>query len=208
MLKSALHFIALFSMAAASCGTADDTLGTTTGEVLTYDERASKPDRAGSRLQVIYQRWSADDGARVTIPQNRFLDRKLGVRCTLDLAEDGVQRCLPETDARPSTDIFLDAACTQPVVSTMKCSPTPAYAYEFRTGAAACPVAGKTFYKLGAAYTPTTLYGKFQPPDFGPCAALPADRLAKLVSDQNFYPYTPVAITEFVKGQQESVVVR
>lgn len=208
MTKSSLHWIALFSMAAASCGTGDDMLGSTTGEVLTYEERTSKPDRAGSRLQVIYQRWSADDGARVTIPQNRFLDKKLGVRCAFDLAEDGEQRCLPETTARPSSDYFLDAACTQPVVGVMKCNPAPVYAYEFRTGAAACPVGGKTFYKLGAAYTPTALYGRFQPPDYGSCVALPADRLAQMVRDQNFHPFTPVAITEFVKGQQEAVILR
>src|ERR1051325_3677034 len=53
------------------------------------------PDRSGSRLQPIYNRWVAEDGTQVTSWSNQYHDTKLDTDCYFALAEDNVVRCIP-----------------------------------------------------------------------------------------------------------------
>lgn len=168
----------------------------------------SGPDQSGTRLKVVHERWNAEDGAQVTMPTNHFLDTKLNVDCNFQIAEDGVNRCLPTLDWIPGLagpyvngTLFFDAACTQDAVSYPKCA-TPKYALQWVPGPAGVCVAVPRMHQLSTALTPAALYRKVPS-----CAALSSTELAVTLAGSNIYSTTAVAPTEFVKGDFQRVVL-
>lgn len=167
------------------------------------------PDRSGTRLKVVYERWDAADGSRATLATNRFLDTKLGVSCTFQVSEDGLKRCLPVPPKfyplGVSVDMmyFLDAACTQRLVRLDRCAPAPPYAVEGVPGPAPCGPSLVRMHQVGAAVMYPPLYRKAGLS----CAPVPAVDLASLLGNVNIYPTTVVAPTEFVSGDYQDVVL-
>lgn len=76
---------------------------------------------SGSRLRA--RVWRSPDGARAFIGWH---DLQLGVDCTLELAADGVIRCLPVTTN--GAIAYLDATCTTPILLTPSNEPIPRFA--------------------------------------------------------------------------------
>lgn len=90
-------------------------------------------DTPGTRLSVVRTTLVGDDGARhTTADTGLFFDKTLNVQCSLGLAADGVQRCIPtgaETavldpwpDGSWQERFFADAGCTQEVVGVPACA--------------------------------------------------------------------------------------
>jgi hypothetical protein len=172
------------------------------------DAPGAAPDRPGTRLKPIYERWTAVDGARVTLPTNRFRDTKLNVDCTFEIAEDGLKRCLPALPrsfkgGSSVSGYFLDAACTQNVVMYNNCVSSLKYAIEKVPGPTSCGPDLLKIHQVGSAVTPATLYLKSGPS----CTAVADTDRTRMLGTSTFYRTTTVVDpTEFVKGDVEDVV--
>lgn len=96
----------------------------------------------GSR--IVAKRWSA---AGVTLPPTAsFHDVMLDLRCAMQTAADGKERCLPQG----ATVFFSDDQCTVPVTFSQATSPVPKYAVAFGSG---CPRPFRV-HPVGAAIVP------------------------------------------------------
>lgn len=201
-----LFGICLITSIVPSCSTDGDVLqpasmNSASGDTLAVDGEEAK-DKHGSRLKVLYTRWTAEDGVRAVIPGNHFLDTKLSIECGFTQAEDGETRCLPLLKGYQvdSAKYYRDAACTQLVAAFMKCQPKPEYASESVPGPSPCGQYPFRVHKLGSAITPTALYDAS-----GGCTPLSASALSTLLGTANIYPLTTIAPTEFVKGSWKYV---
>lgn len=67
--------------------------------------------QSGTRLKLAW--WESADGFRTWVSSTDLFDATLGVACTpMRWDDDGITRCAPELQSL----VYLDAACTQPVV--------------------------------------------------------------------------------------------
>lgn len=198
-----LFGICLISLGVSRCSTEGSVLQPVSADSDDSLEVSGAAEKHGSRLKVLYKRWTATDGVRVSVPGNHFLDTKLGTECGFYPAEDGVSRCLPilKGDQVDSAKYFLDSACTQQVTVFMKCQPKPEYASEQVPGPMPCGSFPFRVHKLGSAITPPALYQK----SFAVCTAVAAGTLASILSNGDVYPLTTLAPTEFVQGDWKYV---
>ena len=105
---------------------------------------------SGSRLRAQY--LTTADGARQF---HGWSDKNLGISCHFSTADDGKQRCLPDTLATVS-GAFADMDCKAPLVQVAaSCTDTPSYVLQ--TSAGTCGPTTQV-YSVGAAQTPTQIY--------------------------------------------------
>lgn len=185
---------------------------TTEGDVITPQGVPGEPDQDGTRLRVAYQRFKAEDGARVTMPTNRFFDTKLGVECSFMPAEDGSLRCLPmpvfplpgfpPAGVQLNGGYYLDSGCKQQVHRVRKCDPAPSYVFTPISSSSCGYKERPLMYKLGPAVVPNSLWGAG--PD--PCKPVSPDAVIEANRSLTLYPVTAMGPEEFVKGEQVSAV--
>lgn len=185
----------------------------TEGDVITNQGLPGEPDQDGTRLRVVFHRFKGEDGARVTVPTNRFFDTTLGTECSFMLAEDDVLRCLPlpqlllpnvpDGSSFSGNNYFLDSACTQPIHTTPKCGgPAPAYVVEIFEVQKCAGRQRPRVYKLGPVVVPSSLWVG------GPCRPVSVESVLSVIDSSSVYPATLIAATEFAKGEQVSVVAQ
>ncbi|HEY3804901.1 MAG TPA: hypothetical protein VGL61_19955 [Kofleriaceae bacterium] len=139
----------------ATAGTTCEMVSPSSADTL-YDVAATPLPLAGVQLAIVPDAChrielvrAAGDGASVTVA---VYDSQLGSICNVELAADGVMRCLPAST--PLYAVFTDAQCTQPVnvavvafTPTCAAPPAPAYA-EVLTGSGPCY--GERIFAVGA----------------------------------------------------------
>lgn len=109
---------------------------------------------SGERLRARY--LQADDGTRQWLG---WYDIERGENCSFRIAEDGVERCLPEVNADIAPNAYSDPNCTEElwgeIPSEVDCSPTrsAAYAIDPEDGCA------RVLYRVTEVPIPSTVYG-------------------------------------------------
>ena len=202
-------FLGFLPLSLSSCTTSGDVLEDVQRAPLLDEPAEGSPDRSGTRLRVVYERHVGEDGARVSVPTNRFYDTKLDVDCKFAIAEDGVRRCLPivtdlEFQNPPTVGglFFLNGSCTERVVRHPAIFPVK-YALQHNKFSTAWQ--GFGIRKLSPLTLPVTVY-------YGNgtvCNPLDAAQFAEFADSQTLYKITEtVAPTEFVKGQLLRAVSR
>lgn len=148
------------------------------------------PNASGSRIQLRYEVSVGTDGTRFKAPAWPVMyDTLLRTACGLFPAEDGQQRCLPQTSIQVGT-YYSDASCIVPVAhgSSVYCATEYAYENLVDDGCLDSLVAWpRKVYRVQSPYTG----GLFQKGAQG-CVA------TQSVASFSYFNVAPMAPTEFV----------
>ncbi|HEY4058321.1 MAG TPA: hypothetical protein VGM39_17030 [Kofleriaceae bacterium] len=191
----ALTIITLAGCAQDSDSTSIDAISTGSGS----GSSSTPGTNSGSRLKARY--LVADDGSKTMLGWH---DAQLDMNCAFRLAEDGVQRCLPEDLPPNNVRSFANSTCTNQVfyVSADCNATSPAYVgiYTESTTLTTCiETVGVAVYKLGSEVTLGSTYG--QAVGTSSCDG----PYGGTTSQATWFAGTHVAPTEFVARTQEVI---
>lgn len=122
------------------------------GPVFTMEDagppKGVDPDslRSGSRIHV---RVAVSDGELLQV--DGLYDTLYNVYCHIDVADDGVSRCLPDRTVSNASVVYADADCTEPLIRVESgapppCAGTPPPIYELLADTVTNPCATSPFH--------------------------------------------------------------